>query len=175
MVGRAPNEQQQRCSPVAAQSATNTRADVVWPPRLILPQRPPAVVYFDLNHYINMAKVVAGKTVDGYAELLASSRRAVAEGRAVFVLSATHLLEVTAIKDPKQRSNIADVMAELSGFTYMLGRPLVEELEVEGSLAELLGPEVIDLKAIDLLGFGAGWPFGIVVSWSPEGDGKAAL
>lgn len=84
-------------------------------------------------------------------------------------------MEVTAIKDPQQRSNIADVMAELSGFTYMLGRHLVEELEVEGSLAELLGPDVIDLKPIKLLGYGAAWPFGIVTSWSPEGEGRAAL
>jgi hypothetical protein len=91
------------------------------------------------------------------------------------VLSATHLLEVTAITDPKQRSNIADVMAELSGFTYMLGRHLVEELEVEGSLAELLGPEVIDLKPTNLLGYGATWPFGMVTAWSLNAEGEAAL
>lgn len=160
---------------MAAQSAPTIRDSVVWPPRLIRPQRPPAVVYLDLNHYINMAKVIAGKTVDGYVELLASARQAAADGRAVFVLSATHLMEVTAIKDPRQRSNIADVMAELSGFTYMLGRHLIEELEVEGSLAELLGPDLIDLKAIDLLGFGASYPFGQVMSWSPDGEGDAAL
>jgi hypothetical protein len=161
---------------VTRQTAVGIRDDVVRPPRLLLPQRPPAVVYLDLNHYINMAKVIAGKiTVEGYPELLASARRAAAEGRAVFVLSATHLMEVTAIKDPKQRSNIADVMAELSGFTYMLGRPLVEELEVEGSLAELLGPEMIDLKPINLLGYGAAWPFGMVTSWSPQGAGKEAF
>jgi hypothetical protein len=93
----------------------------------------------------------------------------------VFVLSATHLMEVTAITDPKQRSNIADIMAELSGFTYMLGRPLVEELEVEGSLAELLGPKTIDLKPVNLLGYGAAWPFGVVTSWSLETEGKEAF
>jgi hypothetical protein len=160
---------------VPAQSAPTIRRDVVWPPRIIRPQRPPSAVYLDLNHYINMAKVIAGKAVDGYADLLASARQAVADGRALFVLSATHLMEVTAIKDPRQRSNIADVMAELSGFTYMLGRPLIEKLEVEGSLAELLGPDIIDLKAIGLLGFGASYPFGEVMSWSPEGEGNAAL
>lgn len=160
---------------MAQNNSANIRADVVWPPRLILPQRPPAVVYLDLNHYINMAKVIAGKTVDGYPELLASARRAAADGRAMFVLSATHLMEVTAIKDPQQRANIANVMAELSGFTYMLGRHIVEELEVEGSLAELLGPKVIDLKPINLLGFGAAWPFGITTSWSPQAEGREAL
>jgi hypothetical protein len=161
---------------VTTQTARGIRADVVWPPRLILPSRPPAVVYLDLNHYINMAKVIAGKdTADGYPELLASARCAVTEKRAIFVLSATHLMEVTAIADPKQRFKIADVMAELSGFTYMLGRHLIEELEVEGSLAELLGPEVIDLKTINLLSYGAAWPFGVVTSWSPVGEGKEAL
>jgi hypothetical protein len=93
----------------------------------------------------------------------------------VFALSATHLMEVTAIKDPRQRANIADVMAELSNFTYMLGRHLIEELEVEGSLAELLGPEVIDLKPVNLLGFGASYPFGEVMSWSPNAEGNAAF
>jgi hypothetical protein len=158
-------------------SAPNVREDVVWPARLIRPRRPPALVYLDLNHYINMAKVIAGKVSDGYVELLASARAAAGNGRAVFVLSATHLMEVTAIKDPRQRSDIANVMAELSNFdfTYILGRPLIEELEVEGSLAELLGPEVIDLKPINLLGFGASYPFGLTMSWSPQGAGNAAL
>jgi len=158
---------------------TNTestiRDDVVWPPRLLRAQRPPAIVYLDLNHYINMAKVISRKPMDGYADLLASARRAATDGRAVFALSATHLMEVTAIKDPRQRANIADVMAELSNFTYMLGRHLIEELEVEGSLAELLGPEVIDLKPVNLLGFGASYPFGEVMSWSPNAEGSAAL
>lgn len=152
------------------------REDVVWPPRLHRPGRPPAVVYLDLNHYINMAKVIAGKVApDGYVDLLASARRAAADGRAVFVLSATHLMEVTAIKDPRQRADIAAVMGELSNFTYMLGRPLIQQLEVEGALAELIGPEIVDLKPVDLLGFGGSYAFGLVMSWSPDAVGAAAV
>ncbi len=156
-------------------SAFTILEDVVWPPRLNLPSRLPALVYLDLNHYINMAKVVLSKVApDGNRELLTSARRAAADGRAVFVLSATHLMEVTAIKDPRQRADIADVMGELSNFTYMLGRPLIQQFEVEGSLAELVGPQIFDLKPLDLLGFGAGYPFGLVTSVSLEGEGAAA-
>ena len=35
------------------------RDDVVWPSRLSQPSRPPAVVYLDMNHYINLAKPLA--------------------------------------------------------------------------------------------------------------------
>ncbi|WP_100509736.1 hypothetical protein [Mycobacteroides abscessus] len=128
-------------------NALTIRDDVVWPPGLNLPSRPPAVVYLDLNHYINMAKAIAGRDVPaGYAELLASARRAAADGRAVFVLSSTHLMEVTAISNARKRADIANVMGELSNFTYLLGRHLIQEFEVEGSLAELLGPQMIDLR-----------------------------
>lgn len=90
-------------------SAFTIREDVVWPPRLKRPSQPPALVYLDLNHYINMAKVGLGKVApDGYLELLASARQAAADGRAAFVLSVTHLMEVTAIMDPRQRADIAN-------------------------------------------------------------------
>lgn len=56
----------------------------------------------------------------------------------------------------------------------MLGRPLIEQFEVEGSLAELLGPQILDLKPLGLLGFGAGYPFGFVTSVSLEGEWAAA-
>jgi HK97 family phage major capsid protein len=36
------------------------RGDVVWPARLIQPSRPPSLVYLDMNHYINLAKVKVG-------------------------------------------------------------------------------------------------------------------
>jgi hypothetical protein len=120
-------------------------------------------------------EVIAGKIADDYDDLLTSARKAATEARAVFALSATHLMEVTAIKDLRQRTNIADVMAELSNFTYILGRHLIEEFEVEGSLDELLGPDVIDLKPMNLLGFGASYPFGQVMSWSPNAERSAAL
>jgi hypothetical protein len=62
------------------------RGDVVWPSELALPPRPPAVVYLDLNHFVYMARIVAGKPAPGYAELLEACRKSFKEGRAVFPL-----------------------------------------------------------------------------------------
>lgn len=40
--------------------------EIVWPPRVVQPVRPPALVYLDLNHYINLARTAAGmETPDG--------------------------------------------------------------------------------------------------------------
>ena len=45
--------------------------EIVWPPRVVRPARPPALVYIDLNHYINLARTAAGlETPEGYEDLL---------------------------------------------------------------------------------------------------------
>ena len=77
--------------------AYEIRGDLVWPSELVLPPRPPAVVYLDQNHFVNMARIVAGKSASGYAELLQACRKSLREGRAIFPLSATHLMETAAI------------------------------------------------------------------------------
>jgi hypothetical protein len=140
------------------------RTDVVWPPLLIRPPRPPAVVYIDLNHFINLAKVAIGKPAPaGYAELLAAARDAMSTGRATFPLSATHLMEVSDIGKAKQRADVANVMAELSGFNYLLGRPLIIELEIEASLSLLVGRDLTTVGPVDLVAYGGLWAFGM---WS---------
>jgi hypothetical protein len=137
------------------------RDDVVWPPLLVRPQRPLAVVYLDLNHFINLAKVAIGKAAPaGYPELLAAARDAANTGRATFPLSATHLLEISKIGKAKQRADVANVMAELSGFNYLLGRPLVIELEIEASLSLLVGRDLTTVGPVDLIGYGGLWPIG---------------
>src|SRR5258708_4515831 len=99
--------------------------------------RPPVpLVYFDLNHYIQLAKAnrsAAGHAsksgrpiavLPGYADLLDAARRAKVEGRARFPLSGVHFMEVAhAVPSPRQRGHVADVMEELSDFGYLLGRP----------------------------------------------------
>lgn len=46
--------------------------DIVWPPRILKPSRPPALVYLDLNHYIYLARAAAGDATvpAGYGALL---------------------------------------------------------------------------------------------------------
>lgn len=141
---------------------TPIRNDVVWPALLVPPQRPPAIVYLDQNHFVNLAKVVAGKpTRDGYPELLAAARNALSSGRAVFPLSATHLMETSNVGDAKRRADVANMMAELSGFNYLLGRPLVIQLEIEASLSLVVGRDLTTVGPVDLIGYGGLWPFGM--------------
>ena len=115
---------------------------IVWPPRVLQPPRPPALIYLDLNHYIYLARMVAGETVpDGYGNLLQTARTARHRGQALFPLSGTHYAEMSGIQDPRQRAAVADVMQELSGFQVLLGRVTIAELEIDGMLDALLGTE----------------------------------
>jgi hypothetical protein len=155
--------------------AYEIRRDVVWPSELALPPRPPAVIYVDLNHFVNMARIIAGKPAPGYAELLEACRKSVKEGRAVFPLSATHLMEMAAISSSRRRDDVAAVMEELSGFRYLLGRPIIQMLEVEESL-RAMGIDVPLAGGGDLIGRGGLYPFGRRSELVIEGeDGQAAF
>lgn len=136
------------------------RSDVVWPAGLVQPPRPPAVVYLDLNHYINLAKVSVGTAPDGYAELLEACRATRADRRAIFPLSSTHVVEISNIRSYRQRGDIVEVMEELSGFNYLLGRPQIMRLEVESALDELTEAHPSGRQDIELIGLSALWSFG---------------
>jgi hypothetical protein len=119
-------------------SSYDIRGDVVRPARLILPPRPPSLVYLDMNHYVNLARVKIGTAPQGYPELLEACRRARADRRALFPLSSTHCIEISNIGSFQQRENVVAVMEELSDFNYLLGRPQIMRLEVEAAIDALL-------------------------------------
>jgi hypothetical protein len=120
------------------------------------------LVYLDLNHFIFLARANtnAPKTPLGYQRLLAAARSAAGQGRAQVVLSAAHLFEMSAISDPRQRSDIADVMEELSGFHYILGRPQIARLEIEAGISAVLGDED-EPEHLPLVGPSFGRAFGM--------------
>lgn len=135
--------------------------------------RPPVpLVYLDLNHYIQLAKAsraAAGYTTEdgraitvlpGYADLLTAARGAKRDRRAVFPLSAVHFMEVAhAVPSPRQRGHVADIMEELSDFTYLLGRPFMVRMEIAASLDRLYGIRP-SYAPMPLLGKSALWAFG---------------
>lgn len=131
---------------------------LVWP-RLVRPRRP--LVYLDLNHFICMARAIAAdpKTPAGYGELFEAARAAIEEERIIIPLSGEHLFEMAAIKDPKQRNDLADVMEVLSGFQYLLGRPEIAHLEIEAGIEAIL-EEQPHLPPVSLIGPSFGWVFG---------------
>ncbi|ANH38667.1 hypothetical protein I601_2242 [Nocardioides dokdonensis FR1436] len=96
----------------------------------------------------------------GYTDLLAAARRAKADRRAMFPLSAVHFMEVAhSVPSPRQRGHVADVMEELSDFTYLLGRPSIVEMEIAAGLDKVYGTPP-RYALMPLLGDSALWAFG---------------
>jgi hypothetical protein len=153
------------------------RSDVVWPSGLSLPARPPKLVYLDTMGYINLAKVALGTAPPGYGPLLEACRRSRAQGRALFVLSSTHVLEVFNIIKAAQRRSLVAAMEEVSGFNYLLGRPQIQRLEVEAAFAEIAGVTPPVRERIDLVGPNLFWAFGmrggLVIHGAPDPDAAA--
>jgi hypothetical protein len=145
------------------------RDDVVWPARLTQPSRPPSLVYLDINHYINLAKVTVGTAPRGYPELLEACRAARANGRALFPLSSTHCVEISNISSYRQREEVTAVMEELSDFNYLLGRPQIMRLEVEEAIDALLGNDAVG-DGIPLIGQSAFWAFGMRGGLAIQGE-----
>jgi hypothetical protein len=135
--------------------------EIVWPPRLVQPARPPALIYLDLNHYIYLARIAAGLTAPaGYDDLHRAARAARRQNRAVFPLSGTHYMETSLILDPAQRTAVAEVMEDLSGFQVLLGRVTISELEIDAMIDAFLGSESVG-ERLDLLGPTFGRAFGM--------------
>jgi hypothetical protein len=133
----------------------------LWPPALLLPRRPPSLVYLDLNHWIGLAKAATGHP-DGtrHVPALVACRAARAAGRAVFPLSAAHYMETARIKDPAQRRDLAVVMEQLSGFATLMSRPVVMRLEIQAVLDARLGAGPDPYGVVPLVGHGFGPAFG---------------
>jgi hypothetical protein len=153
--------------------------DVIWPSDLLLPRRPPKLVYLDMLGWINMAEADAGNAVPhGYDRLLKACRRAKSYGRALFPLSSTHVLEVYDIASVARRRARAAIMEELSDFTYILGRPQIEQLEVEAALNAITAVAIPPQPngPISLLGPSLLWSFGKrggLVTNAPDPDAAA--
>ena len=144
-----------------ATGAAEAVPGIVWPPRVVQPARPPALVYLDLNHYIYLARTAAGLTTpDGYNDLHRAATAARRQSRAVFPLSGTHYMEMSGILDPAQRTAVAEMMEDLSRFQVLLGRVTIAELEIDAMIAALLGSASVGQR-VDLLGPTFGRAFGM--------------
>lgn len=89
------------------------------------------IVYLDLNHWIGLAQAVTGHHLGvRHQPVLEACREARSNGTAVFPLSDAHYVEVSKIKSPQQRRDLASVMEELSDFTTLLARLDVMRIEL---------------------------------------------
>lgn len=137
--------------------------ELVWPSALKRPATPPALLYLDLNHWINLAKarLQRGSAVR-YQELLYECRLAVTEKRTRIVLSAPLVEEIYAIRDPRQRNDLADLIAELTQFEYVAGLVDVKKLELQATLDAMTGTRGLAFSPVPLIGRSLLHAFGMV-------------
>lgn len=146
--------------------------DFCWPRSLAERPSSPQLVYLDLNHWIGLAKARAGHPGgDRLQPVLEACRHARQRGDAVFPLSDSLYVEMSKIRDPRQRQDVAAVMEELSGFATMLALPTVMRLELDAVLTSIVGPPGGLLPQLPLLGFGIFWAFGRVGLRIDDGHG----
>lgn len=132
--------------------------NLIWPATLQRPSPPLKLVYLDLNQWIYLAQAATGhRNGPRYRPALEACRTARSNGTALFPLSSTHYEELAKITNPAQRSALASLMEELSGFTALLARPTVMRLELDAALTAKLGPSPHPPVPRDLLGRGFGW------------------
>ena len=79
-----------------------------WPDTLLLPARPPLLVYLDLNHWVSLAKAHHGHR-DGsrFQDALDAIIRAQRDGHAVYPISDSTFFEMSKIRRYRQRRNLA--------------------------------------------------------------------
>jgi len=139
----------------------NNQPSFVWPRLLKPPPGDILFVYFDLNHWIGLAKALTGHPQGkDFLGVLDACRAALFQGTAAFVLSGTIYAEMLKIKDPAQRLDLAHVMEELTDFSTLISREVVMECEISAMLdpvAKLPSP----LPNVPLVGRGVRHAYGL--------------
>ena len=130
-------------------------AQYVWPEKLRLPERPPKLVYLDLNWWIGLAKCHSGHHQGSrYAEALSACFDAAEAGRAVFPFSELIFMEITNIGQHRQRRNLREVLEAVSGFRVVTSRTIIMELELDSMLNERLERYDAGFNEVDYLDWG---------------------
>ena len=81
------------------------------------------LIYLDLNHWINLSKCKAEhKDGQRYRAAFDACAAAVDEGRALFPISMSTIMEIIAIQNPQQRLRLRQTIEQLSRFRTVLPR-----------------------------------------------------
>lgn len=134
----------------------------LWPNTLRRPKPPPKLVYLDLNHWIALAKALAGHR-DGqrHKDTLSACNRAVDEGSAVFPISDTIYFEISKIGPYRQRRDLREVIEKVSRYMVVTARSVISVHEIEALLNRLVGPNPDPINTMDYLDWGVARAFGM--------------
>ena len=136
-------------------------APPLWPSTLRLPDRPPKLIYLDLNHWIQLSKARAGHP-DGIRQLpiLDECLKAVRDGRAIFPLSEFIYTEISKIRNYRRRNDLREVIEGLCQYEVVTALTIVVTHEIQAVLDEILGPYPGLVNATDYLDWGVDRAFG---------------
>ena len=139
------------------------RVDVpyVWPRTLRVPQRPPTVVYLDLNHWISLSKAHSGHS-EGPA--YSAARRLHASGSrwpsyVPPVGNDFHRDQQDRVPTARGET-FARSSSACSAFAVVTSRSVVAAHEFEEMLDRLVGPSVDPVNLMDYLDWGVARAFG---------------
>jgi len=133
----------------------------LWPSTLRVPPRPPKLVYLDLLHWIGLAKALAGHPDGANAsqvlDVCVSARQ---QGRALFPIADAIYIEVSKIRQHRQRRDIRLAIEALSGYVVVTSRPTIANHEVEAVLDQVVGPSPDPINTMAYLDWGVARAFG---------------
>ncbi len=133
------------------------------PASLVLPNRPPKLVYLDLNHWIALSKAHAGhRGGEQFRAVLEACVDAVHSGNAHFPLADAIYYEVSRIVSHRQRRDLADVMERVSRYVVITSRSVIADHEIEARLDRLIGPSPRPIRSMAYLDWGIARAFGMV-------------
>ena len=135
----------------------------LWPDTLHHTDRPPRLIYLDLNHWIELAKALSGHR-DGtkHRLVLDACISAVADGEAIFPLSAYIYAEISKIANHRQRRDLREVIELVCRHMVVTPLTIVVAHEVEALLDKVLGPRPLPLSPTSYLDWGVERAFGKV-------------
>ena len=141
---------------------TPSGRDSLWPTSLLLPKRPPKLIYLDLNHWIELSKAHSGHQ-DGAKNqwILDACLAAVKDGKAVFPLSEYIYTEIGKITNFRQRRNLREVIEQVCRYMVLTSLAVVATHEVEALLDKTVGSNPTPINPTDYLNWGAARAFGM--------------
>jgi hypothetical protein len=116
-------------------------------------------VYLDLNHWILLARSSrSNRRSETDAVALEQLRSCTTSGEVAVALSMSLLQEVSKIGSVRQRTDLADLMGELTGFWFLASPTALLKGEVEQALHDRRGRPMFPHR-VEPFGYGVGFAF----------------
>lgn len=131
------------------------------PVTLSVPAGPPCLIYLDMNHWIELAKVHSGR-LDNKTnrDTLDACINAVSDGKAVFPLSIYIYTEIAKINNYRQRYDLRKAIEQVCRFFVVTCPTVVATHEIEALLDQTVGPNPSPLNTTNYLDWGVSRAFG---------------